>query len=81
MVDLTMCMNKTCPLRSKCYRYRAVPSMWQSFAMYQPHTFVKNGVTGGAVFETECEYFWEIDGRVLRSVEEADNMYVPKEVQ
>lgn len=78
MVDLTMCVNKNCPLRSKCYRYRAVPSAWQSFAKFEP----KNKPFGGYGDKVlDCEHFWEIDGRVLRSVEDADNMYVPNEVQ
>lgn len=49
MPDITMCCNIDCPLKEKCYRYRAVPdSYWQSFAMYKP----KDNV---------CDYFWLID--------------------
>lgn len=77
MVDITMCMNKSCPLRSKCYRYRAVPSNWQSFAMYKPSITLN----GSLPIKVECEYFWEIDGRVLLSVEEADGRYVPEEIK
>ena len=74
MPDITMCINKSCPLRSKCYRYRAVPSNWQSFANYQPTTVAKQP----GKYETNCDYFWEIDGRVLLSVEEADGRYIPE---
>lgn len=76
MPDITMCVNKQCPLRSKCYRYRAVPSTWQSFANYIPHTIAK--LSDPAIYETKCDYFWEIDGRVLLSTEEADGRYIPR---
>ena len=51
MPDITMCINKTCPLREKCYRATAFPDLhWQSFAEYNPD----NG---------QCEYFWDNTGR------------------
>lgn len=75
MPDITMCINKNCPLRAKCYRYRAVSSTWQSFANYQFYTIAK--LSDPAIYETKCDYFWEIDGRILQSVEEADNRYIP----
>ena len=35
-MDITMCTNKTCPLRKDCYRYRAVPDdMLQSYAGFK----------------------------------------------
>ena len=48
MPDITMCVNKTCPVRGKCYRYMAIPSSHnrQSYAMFKPDD------TG------ECEAFW-----------------------
>ena len=49
MPDITMCCNFNCPLKAKCYRYRAVPDdYWQSFALYKPK-------------DNECDYFWQID--------------------
>lgn len=37
MPDITMCINKECPLRMKCYRFTAVPTLdWQSYAEYKP---------------------------------------------
>ena len=66
MPDITMCCNYNCPLKDKCYRYRAVPSdMWQSFALFKPES---TGV---------CEHFWEIDilaDRILPT-EIANNRY------
>ena len=58
MVDITMCCNYDCPIKSKCYRYRAVPNdMRQSFAMYKP----KTTLNGSLPIKVECEYFWEVD--------------------
>ncbi len=34
MADITMCQNYTCPSRDSCYRYKATPSMWQSYACF-----------------------------------------------
>lgn len=76
MPDITMCVNKQCPLRSKCYRYRAVPDGWQSFAKFEPSNKAFGGY-GDTVLD--CDYFWEIEGRVLLSTEEADGRYIPNE--
>ena len=36
MSDITMCMNKVCPLKSNCYRYVAIPDKyWQSYADFK----------------------------------------------
>ena len=50
MPDITMCCNYDCPLKSKCYRYRAVPDQYaQSFALFKPE-------------DTEnCDHFWPVD--------------------
>lgn len=35
MADITMCNNKTCPLRSSCYRFKAAASKHgQSYAIF-----------------------------------------------
>ena len=58
MPDITMCCNYDCPIKSKCYRYRAVPdAYWQSFAMYKP----KITLNGSLPIKVECEHFWEVD--------------------
>jgi hypothetical protein len=36
MPDITMCANKTCVLRKNCYRSRAKPDQYQSYAGYIP---------------------------------------------
>jgi len=36
MPDISMCKNKECPSREKCYRYMAIPSdIWQSYADFK----------------------------------------------
>lgn len=36
MPDISMCGNRTCPSRMKCYRYRARPDEhWQSWMEFQ----------------------------------------------
>lgn len=38
MSDITMCANRECPLRAKCYRAQAVANPhWQSYGMFD-HT-------------------------------------------
>jgi len=35
MVDISMCANNECELRSTCYRYRAIPSQYrQSYSVF-----------------------------------------------
>jgi len=34
MPDITMCSNNYCPKKKKCYRYMAVPNMWQSYCKF-----------------------------------------------
>lgn len=41
-----MCSNETCPMKGVCYRARATPSCWQSYANFQPKE------------DGECEHFW-----------------------
>ena len=59
MPDITMCCNYDCPLKTKCYRYRAIPDpYWQSFAFFQPEN-KPFGDYGDKVLE--CDHFWEVD--------------------
>lgn len=52
MPDISMCLNKNCPLRMKCYRYTAIPDKyWQSFADFAPDQ------TG------KCADFWDNTGK------------------
>jgi len=49
MADITMCMNELCPNAQHCHRVRAVPSDYQSWAMFQ-YTVSGRGV--------ECAHYW-----------------------
>lgn len=50
MPDIAKCANSLCPLRTKCYRYRCIPSHYvQTYADFKP----KN---------KKCEAFWDIKG-------------------
>jgi len=48
MPDITMCKGQNCPLKENCYRYKAKPSLYQSYFMEAPF---KN---------RECNHYWEI---------------------
>jgi len=43
MSDITICINKLCPIAGKCYRYTAPASDYQSVAMFE-YTISKDGV-------------------------------------
>lgn len=47
MPDITLCLGKECPLKEKCYRYHAKPSLLQSYFNDPPFD------------EKGCEYFIE----------------------
>jgi hypothetical protein len=37
MPDISMCLGDGCPLKDGCYRFTAVPDMWQSYFTIPPH--------------------------------------------
>jgi len=43
MVDITMCTNCLCPKASSCYRVKAIPGQWQSWASFD-YTVSVNGI-------------------------------------
>jgi len=50
MADITMCTGENCPLKEKCYRYRARPSeKWQSYFVEVPYNHDKE----------KCDEYWE----------------------
>lgn len=49
MADITMCQGKECPLKDKCYRYKAKPDEYQSYFGEPPF---KDG---------KCDHFWEMN--------------------
>lgn len=57
MPDITMCVNSKCPVREWCYRYRAIPSQWQSFCRYEPRSYRDVGT-----ITDQCDRAWSIKG-------------------
>lgn len=49
MPDITMCNGKNCDLASTCYRYKAEPSMRQSYFFKAP------------IEDEQCDYYWEVE--------------------
>jgi len=48
MADISMCSNKQCPLKLKCYRFTAPANPhWQTYADFEYDE------------EKGCEYFWD----------------------
>lgn len=68
MPDITLCDNYECPLRERCYRYRAIPSeFWQSFAHFETKTV---GIIGGMA--TQCDRFISVTGYESRLIPTKD---------
>lgn len=67
MPDISMCCNKTCPMRMSCYRFRAIPSRIQGFCEFQ-----NDG--------DKCDYFMQIapTDRVRPLEEEEDGLNVSR---
>jgi hypothetical protein len=40
---ICMCQNKDCPRSQECYRFKAIPSEWQSYALFEEICFERNG--------------------------------------
>ena len=60
MPDITLCCNRDCPMRTKCYRYLARPDEYaQSFALFQSK--YKTNEQGHRIWT--CDHFWEADIR------------------
>ena len=55
MPDITMCTGGDCPLREKCYRYRATPiPQWQSYFQQPP---IDAEIIAG---KDTCTHFWPL---------------------
>lgn len=51
MADITMCDGNNCSLKSSCYRFKAKPSIRQSYFMKTPYDKKKKS----------CEYYWNLN--------------------
>ena len=50
--DISMCKNKTCPLRNTCYRFIAKPNPWaQTYSDFRWKSEEEGKVT--------CEDYWD----------------------
>lgn len=57
MVDISMCSGKNCPLKEKCYRFKAKPNKFmQSYFTIPP---IKEDGT--------CEHFWEMSDNINKN--------------
>ena len=54
MPDISMCINEYCPIKQKCYRYRAIPKEF-----YQSYTDFKFVITEDNV--VECNNYIDIN--------------------
>jgi len=52
MPDITICMNKLCPLNKRCYRFLVKPSKNQSYTNFHPFV-TKDG-------KDKCDNFLQI---------------------
>ncbi len=61
MPDITICVNKICPLRKQCYRYLVMPGRYQSYSHFTYN-----------VEENSCENFVPIlkGDRVIKEKQE-----------
>jgi len=53
VVDITMCRNMVCPLKTTCYRQTASASSWQSMTVFDYCTEPSG--------EVSCEYYCKDD--------------------
>lgn len=68
MPDIAMCSNFLCPVREFCYRYRAHPNDYQSYADFKPSLIYKDGEV-----KAECDGMWDVENRKdLKDTKEAD---------
>ena len=50
MADISLCAEERCPVKNKCFRFKAFSSLMQSF------------VIPGNITESGCELFWPLNG-------------------
>lgn len=56
MPDISMCKNKECPSKKKCYRFMAKSNpLWQSYAEFKPEKD-----------KDKCDYFMKIWEKTIK---------------
>lgn len=58
MADISMCINKECPKKFKCYRFMAYNSPYQSVGEFKPNE------------QGECSMFWALKNQAIRVTED-----------
>ena len=53
MADITMCNDKQCPLKDKCYRFTAPANPYRQSYFYNLKETTKDGGTD------KCPHFWD----------------------
>ena len=75
MPDISMCCNNNCPMRSICYRFRAIPGQYQTYAAFQ--CCQSRIDEHDSTLEYDCEFFWDcrdISQDRLRPDEDAEDI-------
>ena len=67
MPDITMCEGEDCPIKHKCYRFRAKSSEWQSYFVRPPYSM------------DGCKYFWRIESEEYEDRSRHRNNYGSQE--
>lgn len=61
MPDITMCRNEDCPLKERCYRFKAKPSPYgQSYTNFKFETSPESPV------EATCHWFWRLENEYIK---------------
>ena len=56
MADITMCKEETCPLKMKCFRYRATPDpYWQVYLVKDDNSLVGEECDSKWLFKNDKE--------------------------
>lgn len=59
MPDITMCQNKDCPLKDKCYRFTAEPKKMQSYFAENPSSINKSKFECSMFYGDSAQYLLE----------------------
>lgn len=55
MPDIAMCSNHICPSKETCYRFKATPGYYQSYAKFT----VNEG-------EDKCDHYWKLESNTTK---------------
>ena len=55
-MDISMCLNNTCPLKDSCYRFTAKASERQSYSNFQ-YEITEN--EEGTEKLVKCKFYWD----------------------